>query len=86
MAADVARFQGEAVAAEAAGSRAEAEDAADAVAVEWQELDAIANAHASLAEGAVALHAELGDNLAFSAELSEVPATPPRILRALGKI
>ncbi len=67
LAPSVARFQGEAVAAVAADTRAQAEDAADAVDVTWEELPAVTEAAAALAPGAPAIHDALGDNLAFHA-------------------
>ncbi len=59
-------WQGEPVAAVVAESRAQAEDAAAQIAVEWQELAPLASAEAALASGAPAIHAALGDNLAFA--------------------
>jgi carbon-monoxide dehydrogenase large subunit len=69
LAPEVARFQGEAVAAVAATSRAEAEDAAEAVVVSWEELPAASDAASALEPGALAVHPALGDNLAFHAEI-----------------
>jgi len=66
-----ARFQGEAVAAVLADTRARAEDAAEAVAVELEELPAVHDARAALEPGAPVIHPELGSNLAFHAELDE---------------
>ena len=54
LAVDVARFQGEAVVAVLAATRAEAEDAAEAVHVEWDELPAVADAPAALMGDAAA--------------------------------
>ncbi len=71
MAVEVARHQGEAVAAVLALSRAQAEDAADLVEIDWQELPAIVDAAAALLPDAAVLHAELGDNLAFSAKVDK---------------
>lgn len=71
MAVEVARHQGEAVAAVLALSRAQAEDAADLVEIDWQELPAIVDAAAALLPDAPVLHAELGDNLAFSAKVDK---------------
>jgi carbon-monoxide dehydrogenase large subunit len=58
-------WQGQPVVAIVATSRAEAEDAAELVAIEWDELPALADAQAALRPGAIAIHPELGDNLAF---------------------
>ena len=69
LATDTARWQGEAVAAVAARSRAEAEDAAERVVVEWYELPTMSDAETALETGAPAIHEEFGDNLAFAAEV-----------------
>jgi carbon-monoxide dehydrogenase large subunit len=58
-------WQGEAVAAIVATSRALAEDAAEAVAVEYEELDAVTDMSAALDPQRPVIHASLGDNLAF---------------------
>ncbi|MYZ49588.1 xanthine dehydrogenase family protein molybdopterin-binding subunit [Propylenella binzhouense] len=58
-------WQGEAVAAVVARSRAEAEDAAELVAVDYEELEPVVSVEAALAPGARAIHPELGDNIAF---------------------
>ena len=65
LALEVARWQGEPVAAVAADTRAEAEDACEAVEVEWQELPAALDAERALEPGASVIHPELGDNLCF---------------------
>nr|PZN84748.1 MAG: carbon monoxide dehydrogenase [Pseudomonadota bacterium] len=62
---DRACWQGEAVAAVVARTRAEAEDAAELVAVEYEELEPVVDPEAALAPGAKVIHPELGDNLAF---------------------
>jgi carbon-monoxide dehydrogenase large subunit len=69
-------WQGEPVAAVAAQSRAAAEDAVQRIAVEWEELPAVADMEAALAAGTPAIHPALGDNLAFtrSVEAGEVDA------------
>jgi len=69
LAPEVARFQGEAVAAVVASTRAQAEDAVEAVAVDWEELPAAVDAGAALDPGAPVIHAALGDNLAFHAAI-----------------
>ncbi len=70
LAADIARWQGEAVAAVVARSRAEAEDAAEQVVVDWQELPAVSDAESALSSAAP-IHETLGDNLAFATEVSQ---------------
>jgi len=58
-------WQGEAVAAVVATSRALAEDAAEAIAVEYEELDAVTDMRTALDPKTPVIHAVLGDNLAF---------------------
>jgi carbon-monoxide dehydrogenase large subunit len=65
MAVDRACWQGEPVVLVVAQTRALAEDAAELVAIEWQELPAVAHKETALDRSAPTLHAELGDNLAF---------------------
>ena len=71
-----ATWQGEPIVAVAAESRALAEDAAALVKIEWQELPAVTDMAGALAPGAPPIHAELGDNLAFtrSVDAGEVDA------------
>ena len=63
LAIDRAFWQGQAVVAVVAASRAEAEDAAQQVVVEWGELPAVTDGERALTDPAI--HASLGDNLAF---------------------
>jgi aerobic carbon-monoxide dehydrogenase large subunit len=58
-------WQGEAVAAVVAASRAIAEDAAEMVAVEYEPLEAVTDMRAALDPKTPVIHASLGDNLAF---------------------
>ncbi len=67
---DRACWQGEAVAAVVAETRAQAEDAAEQVFVEWEELPAAVDMEVALDPDAVVIHPELGDNLAFRRELT----------------
>ena len=62
MAVDCARWQGEPVAAVVAEDRARAEDAAERVAVVWEELQAVADVETALEDGAPVLHPSLGTN------------------------
>lgn len=66
---DRACWQGEAVAAVVAETRAEAEDAAEAVMVDWDELPPVVDMETALDAGTPVIHPELGDNLAFRREL-----------------
>jgi carbon-monoxide dehydrogenase large subunit len=68
LAVDRACWQGEPVVAVVARGRAEAEDAVALVEVTWQELPAATDMETALAPGAVVIHPELGDNLAFQRE------------------
>jgi carbon-monoxide dehydrogenase large subunit len=65
IAVDVARWQGEAVAAVVARTRGEAEDARALVNVDYQELPAVADAETALDPATPVIHADLGDNLCF---------------------
>jgi aerobic carbon-monoxide dehydrogenase large subunit len=58
-------WQGEAVAAIVAASRAQAEDAAEAVIVGYQEFEAVTDMQTALEPQTPVIHASLGDNLAF---------------------
>src|ERR1700723_3034212 len=62
-------WQGEAVAAVVATSRAVAEDAAEIVAVQYEELDAATDMRTALDSETPVIHASLGDNLAFERNL-----------------
>src|SRR6185369_11074748 len=65
IAVDRACWQGEAVAAVVASSRAQAEDAAELVSVDYEELDAVTDMRSALDPATALIHASLGDNLAF---------------------
>ncbi len=58
-------WQGEAVAAIVATSRAAAEDAMEHVAVDYEELEAVTDMRTALDPATPVIHASLGDNLAF---------------------
>ncbi|HZM47700.1 MAG TPA: xanthine dehydrogenase family protein molybdopterin-binding subunit [Burkholderiales bacterium] len=61
-------WQGEAVAAVVAGTRVEAEDAAQHIEAEWEELPVVVDMEDSLA-GRCVIHPELGDNICFDRAL-----------------
>jgi aerobic carbon-monoxide dehydrogenase large subunit len=65
IAVDVACWQGEAVAAVVADSRATAEDAAEHVVVDYEELEPVTDMRTALDAATPVIHASLGDNLAF---------------------
>jgi aerobic carbon-monoxide dehydrogenase large subunit len=62
-------WQGEAVAAIVGTSRALAEDAAEHILVEYEELDAVTDMRTALDPKTPIIHASLGDNLAFERAL-----------------
>src|ERR1700735_3921040 len=62
-------WQGEAVVAVIATSRAAAEDAAEAVGVDYEELEAVTDMVTALDPATPVIHADLGDNLAFERTL-----------------
>ncbi|HLX81042.1 MAG TPA: molybdopterin cofactor-binding domain-containing protein, partial [Burkholderiales bacterium] len=64
---DRACWQGEAVAAVVAETRAQAEDAAQFVEAEWEELPVVTDMEASL-EGKTIIHREFADNICFRRE------------------
>ncbi len=63
---DKVRYQGEPVAVVVAESRALAKDAAEAVAVDYEQLPAVTGVEAALAEGAPILHEEFGTNASYT--------------------
>jgi aerobic carbon-monoxide dehydrogenase large subunit len=65
---DRACWQGEAVAAVVAESRARAEDAAELIEAEWEELPVVVDMDESLA-GKYVIHPDLGDNVCFTRAL-----------------
>ena len=81
LAADRVRFVGEPVAMCVAASRALAEDLAELIEVDYEELPAIASSAAGRAPGAVRLHDHWGDNLfletAFDSGIDAVAAAAP---------
>ena len=64
---DRACWQGEAVAAVVAETRTQAEDAAQLIVAEWEELPVVTDMEKSLA-GDYVIHPELGDNVCFHRE------------------
>jgi carbon-monoxide dehydrogenase large subunit len=69
IAVDRACWQGEAVAAVVAASRAAAEDAAERVAVDYEELEPVTDMRTALDPATPVIHDVLGDNLAFERKL-----------------
>jgi len=64
-------WQGEPVVAVVAQTRAQAEDAAELVAIEWEELLPVTDPETALAPGTPVIHPELGDNLVFGLDLDK---------------
>ena len=64
----VVRFVGDIVGVAVAESREQAVDAAAAVMIDYEPLPVVVDPAAALAPGAIVLHPEKGDNVAFSAE------------------
>jgi carbon-monoxide dehydrogenase large subunit len=62
-------WQGEAVAAVVANSRALAEDAAEIISVQYEELEAVTDMRTALDRETPVIHPQLGDNLAFERTL-----------------
>ena len=69
MAVERACWQGEAVAAVVARTRAQAEDACELVEVAYEELPAVTDAETALDAKTPVIHASLGDNLCFERKL-----------------
>jgi carbon-monoxide dehydrogenase large subunit len=70
IAVDRACWQGEAVAAIVARSRVEAEDAAEHIEIDYEELEPVADMRTALDPATPVIHPELGDNLAFERKLN----------------
>ena len=62
---ETATWQGEAVVAVVAESRASAEDAAELVNIDWEALPAVTDAETALNPDTTVIHESLGDNLAW---------------------
>jgi aerobic carbon-monoxide dehydrogenase large subunit len=82
MAVDVARHVGDPIAVVIADTPAQARDAADAVAVDYQELPAVAEATAALAVGAPQVHDNAPGNVAFKWSIGDAAATEGAIAGA----
>src|SRR3954447_21389366 len=69
IAVDRACWMGEAVAAIVAATRAEAEDAAEHLQVDYEEMQPVADMETALDPATPVIHPDLGDNLAFERKL-----------------
>lgn len=80
--ADVARFVGDPVALVVAESRATAEDAAEAVFVDYEDLEPVVDIEAAVADGAPAIWPEAPGNVAYAWEAGDRAATEAAIASA----
>ena len=73
---ETATWQGEAVVAVVAESRAKAEDAAELVKIDWEVLPAVTDAETALDPATTVIHESLGDNLAWrrNADFGDIEA------------
>ncbi len=69
LAMDRACWQGEPVVAIAAETRAQAEDAAQLVNIDWEPLPAVTDPESALEPDTLVIHPDLGDNLAYQREV-----------------
>jgi aerobic carbon-monoxide dehydrogenase large subunit len=69
LAADIVRYVGQPVAVVVAHTRYAAEDAGEAVAVDYEPLPAVVDVEAAIAPAAPVLHARLGGNVVFTREV-----------------
>jgi carbon-monoxide dehydrogenase large subunit len=70
LAVDCARWQGEPVVAVVAETRAQAEDAAERVLVDWEPLPAVTDPRRAMDPQSPVIHAELGTNIAYETTVS----------------
>jgi len=82
LAADTVRYVGDAVAIVVADTLGEARDAAEAVVVEYQPLDAVIEAVDALKDGAPQLHPEAANNLIFDWQIGDASSTDKAIAEA----
>jgi aerobic carbon-monoxide dehydrogenase large subunit len=83
---DKARYAGDAVAVVVAGSRAHAQDAAEAVDVDYEPLEVVVDMEEALQDGAPLVHEEFGTNKCYtwplaSGEVDEVFSTAPVVVK-----
>ncbi len=79
---EIVRHVGQAVAVVVAESQKQANDAAEAVVVEYEELDAVVDAVAAMQEGAPQLHPEAERNVIFDWEIGEEAAVNEAFAKA----
>jgi carbon-monoxide dehydrogenase large subunit len=79
MASDIARYVGQAVAVVIAETKNQARDAAEAVAVDYEELPAVVDVREAVKPGAPQLHPEAGSNLVYEWSIGDKAATEAAI-------
>ena len=82
LALDEVRYVGDAVAAVLAESPAEAQDALERIAVEYEPLSGVADPEAALAPDAPLVYADVGSNIAYQAAFGSSPDAVEEALRA----
>ena len=82
MAPDIVRFVGQAVAVVIAETKNQAKDAAEAVVVEYEELPAVSNMKAAIAQGAPQLHPEAPGNVVYDWSIGDEKATNDAFAKA----
>ncbi len=82
LAQEVVRHVGQPVVVVVAETAAQARDAADAVAIEWEELPAVVDVTKAIADGAPQLHPEATNNLIYDWEIGEGAAVDSAIAGA----
>jgi carbon-monoxide dehydrogenase large subunit len=86
LARDEVRHVGDAVAFVAAETGAQARDAADALAIEWEALPQVTGAEAAVQDGAPRVWAQRPGNIAFETTLGESAPTAAAFARAAGVV
>ena len=82
MAPDTVRFVGQAMAVVIAETKNQAKDAAEAVVVEYEELPAVSNMKAAIAQGAPQLHPEAPGNMVYDWSIGDEKATNDAFAKA----
>jgi carbon-monoxide dehydrogenase large subunit len=82
LARDRVRYVGEEVAFVVAGSAAQAQDAAEAIAIDYEDLPVVVDGAAALQEGAALLHETVSGNLAFDYEYGDEAGCAAAFARA----
>ncbi len=82
LASEVVRYVGQAVAIVVAETRGQARDAADAVAIDWEELPAVVDPARAVEPGAPQLHPEAKNNLIYDWDLGDAVAADAAIAGA----